>query len=374
MNLNVYRDQFVPVRKGRIFLNHAGVSPLSDRAAQAMKDAIDNFQGMTPKEWMTNETSLSRCRRALSQMLNAPEADLALTRNTTDGVNWVANGLAWNPGDRVVSINGEYPTNYYPWLRLQNKGVELHLIEPVQHRVSLEQIEQALTPETRVFAVSWVQFVSGFRLDLEAVGALCAEKSVLFVVDVIQGMGALPLDLKKSRVSFASGGAQKWMIGPQGAGFFYCPKENLDQLEPVHVGADSVVNPVPYLNYDFTLRPDARRFEYSTLPVVPLIGMGAAAELLLEAGMENVSKRIKLLTDILVNELGKKGWTCHSPREDNEWSGIVSLTHPAITIDEACSRLATVGAFAREREGMLRLAPHFYQTEDEMRTVVDCLL
>ncbi|MDP8244008.1 MAG: aminotransferase class V-fold PLP-dependent enzyme [Candidatus Hinthialibacter antarcticus] len=373
MNLSGYRDQFIPVRDGRIFLNHAGVSPMSDRTAQAMKRAIDGFQGMTPEEWMTNEDGIARCRRALSSMLNVPESDLALTRNTTDGVNWVANGLSWNPGDRVVSINGEYPTNHYPWLRLQNKDVEFHLIEPIHNRVTLDQIDDALTPNTRVLAVSWVQFVSGFRIDLEAVGALCAEKNVLFVVDVIQGMGALPLDLKKGRVSFASGGAQKWMIGPQGAGFFYCPKENLDLLEPVHVGADSVINHVPYLDYDFTLRPDARRFEYSTLPVIPLIGLGAAAELLLEVGMETVGERIKSLTDCLVGGLTAKGWICHSPRENNEWSGIVSFTHPTITIQEACSRLATVRAFTMEREGMLRLAPHFYQTEDEMQKVIGCL-
>lgn len=373
MNLQEFRSQFVPVRDGRIFLNHAGVSPMSDYTANAMKTAINGFQGMTPKEWLANEEGISRCRRALSTMLNVPVSDLALTRNTTDGVNWVANGLTWKQGDRVVSINGEYPTNHYPWLRLKSKGVEFHLIEPVQHRVTIDQIEEALTPNTRALAVSWVQFVSGFRIDLETVGKLCEEKGVLLVVDVIQGMGALPLDLQKCRVSFASGGAQKWMIGPQGAGFFYCPKRNLDLLEPVHVGADSVVNVVPYLNYDFTLKPDARRFEYSTLPAITLIGFGAAAEFLLNAGMGNVGQRIKLLTDILVAGLAAKGWICHSPRGENEWSGIVSFTHPTISIDDACQRLMSIGAFAREREGMLRLAPHFYLTEDEMQNVVDCL-
>ncbi len=373
MSLPSYRNQFAPAREGRIFLNHAGVSPLSDRAANAMKEAVDNFQGMTPKEWLKNENGIARCRTALSTMLNVNESDFALTRNTTDGVNWVANGLSWAPGDRVVSINGEYPANYYPWLRLKPHGVEFHLIEPILNKVTLEQIDEALTTNTRVLAVSWVQFVSGFRLDLEAVGELCRQKGVLFVVDVIQGMGAIPLDLKKSNVSFASGGAQKWLIGPQGAGFFYCPKESLDLITPSHVGADSVVNPVPYLNYDFTLKPNARRFEYSTLPVIPLIGMGAAAELLLEAGVEIIGQQIKRLTDTLVEGLTQKGWTCHSPRDNQDWSGIVSFTHSTISISEACSRLAEIGAFAREREGLLRLAPHFYQSEDEMIKVVDCL-
>lgn len=231
---------------------------MPERCAKAIRDAVGCFQRLGVEDWAANAEAIDRARSAVARLINAGEDEIALTRCTTDGINWVANGLGLRSGDRVVSINGEYPANIYPWMRLRKHGVEFHLIEPVERRVTLDQIADALTANTRVLAISWVQFASGFRIDLEAVGRLCEERGVLLVVDVIQGLGAFPLDVKQCRVSFLSCGAQKWMLGPQGAAFFYCPKENLDRVELTQVGSDSVANPLPYLEYDYTPRPGAR--------------------------------------------------------------------------------------------------------------------
>lgn len=373
MNLERYRHQFEPARQGRIYLNHCGVSPLSDHCAHTMKEAIERNQSLAADDWAWVMQRLDDARESTARLLNVSSEEIALTRNTTEGMTWVANGLDWQPGDRVVSVNGEYPTNIYPFMRLEQQGVELHLIEPIGNRVTLEQIEQALTPNTRLLAISLVQFVTGFRFDLEAVGALCREKGVLLAVDLIQGLGVLPVDLSQAHVDFACGGAQKWLIGPQGAGFFYCRREQLERIEPTQVGSDSMANKIPYTQYEYLFRPNAQRFEYSTLSTLPLIGMGAAIDLLLEAGIEPISQRIKRLTDHLTDGLTRLGWPCISPRDENEWSGIIAFSASAERIEKAIAALNQAGIFAMEREGNLRLAPHFYQTLDEMQKVVTVL-
>ncbi len=374
MNLTKYRDEFETVQKGLIYLNHAGVSPLPRRCADAMREAVDWNSFLTPENWMHYIGGVQRCRRAVARMLNAEEEDIALCRNTTEGINWVANGIAWKPGDRIVTVEGEYPANIYPWMRLMEKGVELVRIRPVNERVPLELIEKELTDKTRLLTLSYVEFASGLRFDLEAVGLLCRQKGIPFLVDLIQGMGVFPLDWKAWNVTFAAGGGQKWLLGPQGGGFFYCPQENLPLLDVTMVGATSVVRWTPYTEYDFTLRPNASRFEYGTPSTIPLIGMAASVEMLLEAGMDEVCQRVRLLTDLLIDGAKSKGYSCHSPRGESEWSGIVCLTHPDRTPSEVVNRLREHGIEGAEREGRIRLTPHFYQTEEEMGRVVDELL
>lgn len=374
MDIQKYRDEFETVKQGRIYLNHAGVSPLPRRCADAMRQAIEWNSDLTPSNWAHYIGGLQRCRQAAAQMLAVSPEDVALSRNATEGINWVANGLGLKKGDRVVTVEGEYPANIYPWMRLEKQGVEFHRLQPVDERITLDRIEKALTPNTRLLTLSYVEFASGFRFDLEIIGKLCQKKKIPFLVDLIQGMGVFPLDLKKWRVTFATGGGQKWLLGPQGGGFFYCPKENLELLEVTSVGATSIVRWTPYTEYDFTLRDNASRFEYGTPSTLPLIGMAASVEMLLEAGMENVCQRVRLLTDALIEGATQKGYVCHSPRGDNEWSGIVGLTHPDHSPVSVIERLLANKIEAADREGRIRMTPHFYQTEEEMARVVECLL
>ncbi len=372
-NIQHLRDEFETIRKGIIFVNHAGTVTLPKRCADAMKKSIELNQTLQVSDFMQMMGMVEDCRNRAADMLNVSSEEIALTRNTTEGINFVANGLNLNEGDRVVTINGEYPANIYPWLRLQEKGVDVHLIEPVDHRVSMEQLEDALTPNTKLLTLSFVDFVSGFRFDLEAVGKLCAEKGVLFHVDLIQGMGVLPVDFHHTKVSFASVGAQKWLLGPMGAGIFYCSKDCMDSLETTVVGATSVKDFIPYLNYDYSLLDTAKRFEYSASAVHEIIGMGASLTIFLEFGMEFISHRIKLLTDILYEGALNKGYECVSPRGEGQWSGILSFKHPKKDTLDVVDQLGNANIFTREREGYIRLSPHFYQTEDEMRKIVEVL-
>ncbi len=367
------REQFHHPKEDQIFLNHAGVSPLPASTANWMKQVIDMNCTMTPKGWHAIQINVSACRQAIARLVNVNENEIALTRNTTESINWVANGIDWHVHDRIVSVLGEYPANIYPWMRLRDKGVIFHLIQPQDHRITVEMIENEITPTTRLIAISLVQFTTGFRCDLEAIGALCKERGILFLVDLIQGLGAVSVDLKRAQVSFASCGAQKWMLGPQGAGFFYCAPECMPLIDVTTVGSDSMSRPIPYLDYEYELRKDAARFEYATHATVCIAGMRQSAQLLLEADPEKIQEQIKGLTDILVDGATQKGYVCHSPRRNNEWSGIVSFTHPVHSNDSVIQHMRSKNIAAFEREGNIRLAPHFYQTEDEMKRVVDAM-
>lgn len=371
--LEEIRAEFKTVWDGIVFVNHAGVSILPHRCANTMKRMIDFNQMLQVEQFMQMMKMVEDCRSNAATLLNATTGEIALSRNTTEGINWVANGLDWKRGDRIVTVNGEYPANVYPWLRLQNQGVEVHMIEPHQNRVTLDQIEAAITPNTKLVTLSFVDFVSGFRIDLEAVGELCAQKGVLFHADLIQGLGALPVDVKKSKISFASFGGQKWLMGPMGAGLFYCDRDCLDLLEVKHVGATSVKDFIPYLEYDYTLLDDAKRFEYSASAVHAIGGLGASLSIFLDFGMEYIASRIKKLTDILVEGATEKGYECISPRGGSEWSGIVSFTHPKKDKQEVVDQLWQSQIFTLEREGYVRLSPHFYQTEAEMHKIVEAL-
>jgi selenocysteine lyase/cysteine desulfurase len=367
------RAEFKTVWDGVIFVNHAGVSILPQRCANAMKQMVDLNQMLQVDQFMQMMRMVEDCRTRSAELLNASPKEIALSRNTTEGINWVANGLKWKSGDRIVTVNGEYPANIYPWLRLQEQGVEVHMIQPQNGRITMDQIEAAITPNTKLVTLSFVDFVTGFRIDLNAVGELCVQKNVLFHADLIQGLGAVSVDVKQAKISFASFGGQKWLLGPMGAGIFYCNKDCLDLLEVKNVGATSVKNFIPYLDYDYTLRDDAKRFEYSASAVHAIAGLGASLGIFLSTGMDLISSRIKKLTDILVDGAIQKGYDCISPRGENEWSGIVSFKHPQKDTLEVVDQLRKEQIFTLEREGYIRLSPHFYHTDAEMHKIVDTL-
>ncbi len=373
MNIESFRQEFLHPQENKIFLNHSGVSPLPRRTANTMKRVIQLNQTLTFEAWQEIQSHVGLCKENLAKLLHVYPDEIALTRNTTEGINWVANGIDWHPGDRIVSIHGEYPANIYPWMNLRKKGIIFHLVQPLNNRITPEMIEEAITPTTRLVTISQVQFTTGFHADLEAIGRLCKERNVFFMVDLIQGLGAVPVDLKKCHVSFAAGGAQKWLLGPQGAGFFYCSEECMEELDITCVGSDSVKQPLPYLDYQYELRQDAARFEYATLATVCVAGMNRSVQLLLEAGEEYIAQRIKQNTDILVEGAQQKGYHCHSPRADVEWSGIVAFTHREKPNAEVIARMQQANIFVLEREGMIRMAPHFYNTPEEMHRVIEVL-
>jgi selenocysteine lyase/cysteine desulfurase len=242
-------------------------------------------------------------------------------------------------------------------------------------RVPLEHIfDAAAHPRTKLVTLSHVEFASGQRHDLAAVGAFCRSRGILFCVDAIQSLGALPVDVAAMNIDYLSADGHKWLLGPEGAGFFYCRRELLHRTRPLAVGWMNVINAEQYGDYDYTLKPDAARFECGSWSVPVFLSLKASLELLLEAGIDAVSARLRMLTDRLAAGVAAKGYRLASPRAAGEWSGCVSFTsdrHDHHEIFRALRQRHRTEIAVRE--GRLRVSPHFYNTEAQIDRLLDNL-
>jgi selenocysteine lyase/cysteine desulfurase len=293
-------------------------------------------------------------------------------------LNTVANGLDWKSGDEVVCYLDDYPANVYPWLALERHAVKPVLLETARiGEITPEIVERALTRRTRLVALASANYISGYRIDLEAIGALCAERGVLFSVDAIQTLGAFPLPLKN--VDFASAGAQKWMLGPSGAGILFVKKSRHDLLRPSTIGGWNVVSPNFISQREVKFETGGRKFEPGAYTHSVLAGLKAAVELLLEAGPNAVTHRISALAQTLRNRIAPADFEFLSPAEEKNRCGILTVRHrhvPSAALWDLLTRNDVVVSLRHDRanRAWLRISPHFYNTEAEMERMADLLM
>jgi len=360
-----YRDEF-PVTRELIYLNHAAVTPLCRRASEAMKGLADDaclFGSLHYDKWMESYDGL---RRATAKLINASPGEIAIVKNTSEGISTVALGLDWQPGDRVIAFKEEFPANYYPWLRLEARGVEITWLSVDD---PLDKIAAAI-PGARLLAVSYVNYLSGYRVDLEPIGNLCARHGCFFFVDAIQGMGAFPIDVEAAHIDALAADGHKWMLGPEGNGVLYVRRKWLDAIEPVEFGWTNPANYADYSSRDMTLRPDAGRYECGTLNTIGCFGQRAALELLLEVGSETIATAVDTLTAQLEAGVREKGYEVMKPRTQATGSGIVSFRHPSIDSRQIVSDLKRNRILAAPRQGWIRMSPHFYISPEEIDQVL----
>lgn len=366
MDWTAFREQF-PVTAQWAFLDHAAVAPLPLPAVRALGEYAQSLaaNGITAfREWFHRITHV---RALAARLINAPDPnDVYFVPNTTHGIGVVAEGFPWAAGDNVVLAAEEYPSNQYPWMNLAHRGVEVRVVPSRGSRVSVDDVRAAINDRTRVLTASAVEFTSGFRNDLDALGELCRERGVFFFVDAIQALGAFPIDVQRTPIDALSADGHKWMLGPEGAGFGYVRREWVDRLHPIGVGANSVANPWAFSTIDFTLKPHAGRWEGGAYNMPGITALGASLELLLGAGIANVQQRVTELTDYLCDRATALGWTVFSSRAAGEKSGIVSLVHPTLPPDEVMSRAKSAGVAVNSRAGRVRVSPHAYNTTDEL--------
>jgi cysteine desulfurase/selenocysteine lyase len=371
MNWNDFRNAF-PVARRWAFFNHAAVAPLSGPAQQALAewagDLTENGDVHEPM-WLKRVEAV---RQNFGRLLNADPLDVAFVKNTSEGVGIVAEGLPWRAGDNVVTAAEEYPANVYPWLNLQSRGVETRLVPSRGNTVAVDDIRAAVDGRTRLVSLSFVEFASGYRNDLDMIGSFCRDRGVLFFVDAIQGLGVFPLDVGRSPIDFLAADGHKWLLGPEGAGVFYIRRELVNQLHPVGVGWNSVVDSFNFSRLDFKLKPHAGRWESGTLNIGGIMGLGASLELLLNAGVPAVGERILFLTDHLCEQARRAGFRVFSSREPQEKSGIVSLLVPEDP-REAVRRCRAANVVVSQRGGRVRVSPHAYNTTDELDRLVQLL-
>jgi len=373
VDISQIRSQF-PYLDRCVFLNHAGVSPLPSSVADAMRSYLDDIEHHATaheKQWWKREDDL---RDYLAKLLNCDRSEIAITKNTSEGISFIANGIAWKPQDNVIISNVEFPANVYPWLALERKGVEIRFArEREDGRITLEDVAALADAGTRVIALSLVEYASGFRIPAEEIGEFCRSRGILFVLDVFQAAGALDVDVKDLRADAVACAFHKWLMGPEGIGFLYIRKDVMASIDVLEWGWKSVT--VPYTSFDYKLepKPDASRYECGTLNTCGIYGAAAALELCLQASIDNVESRIIELTDWLCNELSKRGCKVFSPRASGEKSGIVSFVHPSKPACQIVRELAERNVIAVERAGRVRVAPHYYNTYEDLVQLLDCV-
>ena len=363
-----------PLVEHYIHMNHAGVSPMSQRARAAIEQVIDASMNRPYRDrWAQDEAD--RVRELVARLINASADSIALTRSTAHGMSLLAQGMDWKAGDNVVGATGEYPANVYPWMALEARGVDFRQATPVDGRIIPDAIFSLVDARTRVVALSHVEFWNGFRLDIEAIGAECRRRGIVLAADVMQSAGAMRVDVERLNIDFCAAGAGKWLMGPPGIGFCFCVPALLERIRPVVVGAGSVAAHDSYFEYDLTLAPGARRFEESVVSLLDTAAFGAALEVLMEVGAGMVENRVLDLAARLGKGLAASGCEIVEPwpRTRAESSGIVSFRKPGITAPAVLRDLGAAHVIARTHQDFVRLSPHFYNTEEEVDRVLDLL-
>jgi len=359
-----YRREF-PITGNYIYLDHAGVAPISLR----VKTAIERFLAESAEggsfHYPVWAERIVGIRRACAQLINAGPEEIAFVKSTSHGLSIVAQGLDWRSGDNVLIYEKEFPSNIYPWLNLRSKGVEVRTIPSRDGRILFEDITRLINSRTRLLAISSVQFSNGFRIDLEKVGSLCRDKQVLLCVDAIQSLGMVPMDVKAYHIDFLSADAHKWLLGPEGIGIFYCSNGLAGRLSPPLIGWKSVRNELAFDQPDFLLKTDCLRFEEGSMNLLGIFGLGAALDLLFEVGIEQIEQRVLDLGDLILQEAGKRGYSALTPDARHERGGNITVSgdfDPAQVRDALREKRIMVNA----RGGGIRVSPHFYNIEEEI--------
>jgi selenocysteine lyase/cysteine desulfurase len=371
------RQREFPICAREIYCAHAADAPLPRRVADAMHESIERA-AVDARNYDGELIRIEETRAAVARLLGAQAGEISFTGPTASGLNAIANGLDWTEGDEVVCYLDDYPANVYPWLALERRGVKPVLLETERiGEITPEIVKRALTDRTRLVALASASYCSGYRIDLEAIGAVCAARGVLFSVDAIQTLGAAPAPLAK--VDFLSAGAQKWMLGPSGAGILFVKKSRGELLRPAIIGGWNVVSPNFIAQREVDFEKGGRKFEPGAYTHSVLAGLRAAVDLLLEAGSSEIWQQILALTQMLRDRIEPDGFEFLSPREEKHRSGILTFRHPRVSSErfvEALSRNNIVVSlrFDRADRGWLRISPHFYNTAAEMTKLADVVL
>ena len=369
------RREFADAVSRHIYLNHAGVSPSPSRVVRAVQGAAA-LAGQDPVGFFLGGVATARdsARARLARLIGVPPDTLAIVKNTGHALSIVADALILEPGDNVVAASCEYPAVVYPWNAQAWRGVETRLVSTrPDDTLSLDDFAAAMDSRTRVLALSWVQFGTGYRADLAAFAELAHSRNAIMVVDAIQGLGALPLDATALGLDVVATGSHKWLMAPAGTGGLAISPAVLDRMRLVNMGAVSVVDVAKFDPLDFTPKPNAQRYEEGTPNGLGIIGLDAALSLIEEVGIDTIAARVLSVSAHAAEALARKGYTVTSPQDEAHRSDIVMFHHPTLPNDAVMQSLEAAGVVAAVRGGRLRFAPHFYNTEEEIDAAVEAL-
>jgi selenocysteine lyase/cysteine desulfurase len=366
-----YRRLF-PISERFTYLNHAAVAPISLKVAEEMSRTVSESLtegGAAYGKWTDR---IEKSRQACASLIGASSREIAFLANTSDAMGAIAGALKWRSGDRVLVSAPDFPTVIYPWYPLKKKGIEIGYVERKAGRLYPEDLEAALSPGTRILALGGVDFLTGFACDLEAIGKLCKRRGILFCVDAIQQLGVLPMDVKGFGIDFLACGSHKWLMGPMGCGILYVSEEVWGEISPDRIGWKSVPDEEDFFTLKDAVKPGPHAFEAGSPNVCAVAGLGAAVRLLLEEGIERISKKVMDLTSALADGIKSSGLELATSMEPKERSGIISF-RPQEDAKDVVRRLFKAGIAVSERRGLIRVSPHFYNTFKEVEVFISAI-
>jgi len=375
-NIKKIRENF-PVTTNLIYLDHAALSPLHNGSKKVLESYTEHFlnQGIKNYEYWYEKTE--QIRENFAKFIKADKTEIAFIKSTSAGLSMLANGIDFQENENIIIPDIEFPSNIYPWLNLQKKGVNVKFLKCEQGILDLNKLESLIDEKTRVVSVSWVQFTNGYKVDLAKISEICRSKSnqygkkIYFCVDAIQGLGALELDVSKINIDFLAADGHKWFLAAEGAGFLYCNKNIIDYIHPATVGWKSVINPLDFTNIHFDLEKSAKKFEEGSMNSAGILTLGASLELFNKYGINNIENKILNLSKHACKLLKEKNIELVTKNEDFCRSGIISFKTK--NINAAYEKLLKLNVQFSKRGEYLRISPHFYNTKQEIEYFVDNL-
>lgn len=372
MNLNDIRTLFPYIKNDIIYFNHAATGPFSTLLVNAINKILKEKSERNIDDFNSFKDVAVETKSILASMLNTVPERLAFTDNTTNGLNFLAQSIQWKKGDRILLNDIEFPANVYPFLNLKRIGVEVDFVKSDNGKVTADMIIDAIKPGTKLISVSYVQFLSGYRIDLEKIGKHCKDNDIIFSVDAIQALGAVKLDVEKSNIDFLSCGTQKWLLGFQGLAFIYLNEKLQRKIIPANIGWLSVNNAWNLLDYQIDLKTTADVFQGGTINVLGVYALNASLKLFNDFNFNEVEKRVLENSKYFLTKLasiGINGLLLNS--NESELAGIVTfkIKDPDLVV----KKLEQNKIICSQRVGMIRFSPHFYNIFDEIDRVVDVL-
>jgi cysteine desulfurase/selenocysteine lyase len=364
-----------PLAERVVYLNHAAVSPPPTPTIEAVAAQLRDVAANGSLHYRSWVAVRERARKLAAGMLGAEPHQLAFMRNTSDGLSTIANGLSWQRGQNIVTFRREFPSNIYAWLHgRETQGVEVRFCEERDGRIDLEELIGLIDEQTRIVAISQVQYASGFRADLERIGRAARVHDALLVVDVIQGMGVLPINVEAELIDAAAGACHKWLLSPEGVGLLYLSDRARARIEPTLVGWTSVADPEDYSNFEQEWARGTLPWETGTAPTALIHGLEASLRLLKETGLERIAAYLIELTDYLCERLESRGYEVVSSRRAGEKSQIVCLQpKEGWTPMSLYAHLKREDIIVAPRGNRLRISPHLYNTTEDIEALINSL-
>mgnify|MGYP002713180952 CR=1 FL=1 len=362
-----------PLRDSLCYLNHAAVAPLPKRAGDAVKRFVEDCVSEGSWNYRRWEQTEAGLREQLQRLIGAQSpADIALVKSTSEALSFVAFGLAWVPGDNVVTCREEFPSNRWLWQSLERLGVETRLAQVSDVDDPEGALLSFVDDNTRLISVSAVQYGNGLRLDLHRIGDFCRENDILFCVDAIQCLGALPFDVNHIGCDFVAADGHKWMLGPEGLGLFWVRPELRERLQLNEIGWHTAEHIVDYDQSEWNPAPTARRFECGSPNMLGIHALQASLSLIEEIGIEKIAKNVFRNTSLLIELIEKtKGFDVLTDTRIERQSGIVTFKHRKYSAGRILQHLKANQILAAARGGGVRFSPHFYNTPEQLNEVWD---